>query len=162
MTLYRLHEADLEIPDAWQDQSINIFKLPASGPAREASFVISRDASQGDAPFADYVARQLENAEKQLPGFKLHKRWDINIHGHAAVLLDYQWQREGRDLMLRQVFIERRPAVLITTLTTTRLTCRTTSRPGSRRCRPWSRARPLADPSTDAWMRKPPPDWAMR
>ncbi len=95
MTLYRLHEADLEIPDAWQDQSINIFKLPASGPAREASFVISRDASQGDAPFADYVARQLENAEKQLPGFKLHKRWDINIHGHAAVLLDYQWQREG-------------------------------------------------------------------
>ncbi|RCI70252.1 DUF1795 domain-containing protein, partial [Pseudomonas aeruginosa] len=52
MTLYRLHEADLEIPDAWQDQSINIFKLPASGPAREASFVISRDASQGDAPFA--------------------------------------------------------------------------------------------------------------
>ncbi len=119
MTLYRLHEADLEIPDAWQDQSINIFKLPASGPAREASFVISRDASQGDAPFADYVARQLENADKQLPGFKLHKRWDINIHGHAAVLLDYQWQREGRDLMLRQVFIERRPAVLITTLTTT-------------------------------------------
>ncbi|HCI3995686.1 TPA: DcrB-related protein [Pseudomonas aeruginosa] len=119
MTLYRLHEADLEIPDAWQDQSINIFKLPASGPAREASFVISRDASQGDAPFADYVARQLESAEKQLPGFKLHKRWDINIHGHAAVLLDYQWQREGRDLMLRQVFIERRPAVLITTLTTT-------------------------------------------
>lgn len=61
----------------------------------------------------------MENAEKQLPGFKLHKRWDINIHGHAAVLLDYQWQREGRDLMLRQVFIERRPAVLITTLTTT-------------------------------------------
>ncbi len=49
----------------------------------------------------------------------LDSRATFNIHGHAAVLLDYQWQREGRDLMLRQVFIERRPAVLITTLTTT-------------------------------------------
>lgn len=43
MPLYRLQEADLDIPDRWQDQSINIFKLPAVGTAREASFVISRD-----------------------------------------------------------------------------------------------------------------------
>jgi hypothetical protein len=41
------------------------------------------------------------------------------MQGHAAVLLDYSWKREGRELMLRQVFIERKPAVLITTLTTT-------------------------------------------
>jgi hypothetical protein len=119
VTLYRLQEADFEIPDTWQDQSINIFKLPAVGGAKEASFVISRDPSQGDTAFADYVARQLENAERQLPGFKLINRWDIVLHGHATALLDYTWQREGRELMLRQVFIERKPAVLITTLTTT-------------------------------------------
>jgi hypothetical protein len=116
---YRIQEADLDIPDAWQDQSINIFKLPATGSAKEASFVISRDPSQGDTPFADYVSRQLQSAEQQLPGFKLVKRWDFILHGHAATLLDYTWQREGRDLMLRQVFVERKPAVLITTLTTT-------------------------------------------
>lgn len=100
MAPYRLHEADFEIPDAWQDQSINIFKFSISGPAREASFAISRDPSRDDASFADYVAHQLENVEKQLPSFKLHKRWDINIHGHATVPLDCQRQHEGRDLML--------------------------------------------------------------
>ncbi len=119
LSSYRLQEADLNIPDSWQDQSINIFKLPAVGGAQEASFVISRDPSQGDASFSDYVARQLDSAEQQLPGFSLIKRWDFDMHGHAAVLLDYSWKREGRELMLRQVFIERKPAVLITTLTTT-------------------------------------------
>lgn len=119
MSSYRIQEADLDIPDAWQDQSINIFKLPAVGGAQEASFVISRDPSQGDASFADYVARQLSGAEQQLPGFTLIKRWEFDMHGHASVLLDYSWKREGRELMLRQVFIERKPAVLITTPTTT-------------------------------------------
>jgi hypothetical protein len=119
VTLYRIQEADLEIPDAWQDQSINIFKLPAVGGAKEASFVISRDATQGDAAFVDYVDRQVKSADQQLPNFKLVQRWDMVLHGHAATLLDYTWQRDGRELMLRQVFIERKPAVLITTLTTT-------------------------------------------
>ncbi len=119
MALYRIQEADLDIPDAWQDQSINIFKLPAVGGAKEASFVISRDATQGDATFVDYVDRQVKSAEQQLPDFKLIQRWDMVLHDHAATLLDYTWQREGRELMLRQVFIERKPAVLITTLTTT-------------------------------------------
>jgi len=119
VTLYRIQEADLDIPDAWQDQSINIFKLPAVGGAKEASFVISRDATQGDATFVEYVDRQVKSAEQQLPDFKLIRRWDMVLHDHAATLLDYTWQREGRELMLRQVFIERKPAVLITTLTTT-------------------------------------------
>lgn len=119
MTPYRLNEADLQLPKSWQDQSINIFKLPATGTAKEASFVVSRDPSQGDLPFADYMSRQIENAQAQLPGFKLILRGDFLLHGHAASRLDYSWQREGRDLMLRQVFIERKPAVLITTLTTT-------------------------------------------
>lgn len=119
MTLYRLQEADLDIPDSWHDQSINIFKLPAVGGAKEASFVISRDPSRGDTPFDDYVAQQLASAEQQLPGFNLIKRWDFFLHGYAAVLLDYSWQREGRELMLRQVFIDRQPVGLITTLTTT-------------------------------------------
>lgn len=119
MSPYRLQEADMEIPDAWQDQSINIFKLPAVGQAKEASFVISRDPGQGDSPFLDYIAAQLQSAEQQLPNFKLSKHWDFTLHGHAASLLDYTWERDGRELMLRQMFIEHKPTVLIATLTTT-------------------------------------------
>lgn len=119
MNPYRLNEADLHVPASWQDQSINIFKLPAVGTAKEASFIVSRDATQGATAFADYVSAQLKSAEQQLPGFKLHNRWDLQILEYAAVLVDYSWERDGRTLMLRQTFIERRPAVLITTLTTT-------------------------------------------
>lgn len=119
MIPYRTQEVDLEVPDSWQDQSITIFKLPAVGSAKEASFIITRDASQGGTAFVDYVDNQINSAQQQLPAFKLIQRWDMVLHGHAATLLDYSWQREGREIMLRQVFIERKPAVLITTLTTT-------------------------------------------
>lgn len=118
MPLYQIQEADLHVPDAWQDRSINIFTVPATGVAQEASFVISRDASQSDTPFAEYIARQIHGAE-QLPGFKLLKRWDFVHYCHVAVLLDYSWRRDGCEIALRQVFIELKPAVLITTLTMT-------------------------------------------
>lgn len=119
MTLYRIQEAELEIPENWQDQSINIFKLPATEVAKEATFIISRDFSQGEESFPDYVGSQLKNAERQLPGFKLMQTWDFTSAGHAATLLDYSWKREERELMLRQVFLQHKPAVLIITLTTT-------------------------------------------
>lgn len=116
---YRTQEVDLEVPDTWQDQSITIFKLPAVGSAKEASFIVTRDATQGASAFVDYVDNQMKSAEQQLPAFKLAQRWDMVLYGHAATLVDYSWQHEGREIMLRQVFIERKPAVLITTLTTT-------------------------------------------
>ncbi|MFK3974355.1 DcrB-related protein [Pseudomonas sp. NPDC087358] len=120
MTPYRIQEADFQVPATWQDQSINIFKLPAVGDAKEASFIISRDSSQGDVSFAEYVAEQLRSAERQLPGFELIQTWHFVLNGCAASLLDYSWQREGRELMLRQVYVEQKPTVLILTLTTTR------------------------------------------
>ncbi len=118
MPHYQIQEADFHIPDAWQDQSINIFKLPADGTTQEASFVISRDPSKGDSPFAEYIDRQLNGAQ-QLPHFKLIKRWDFVHYNHVATLLDYSWRSENRAIALRQVFIELKPAVLIATLTTT-------------------------------------------
>jgi len=45
MARYRLQEAEFVIPDNWTDQTLNIFKLPAVGEAKEASFLISRDVT---------------------------------------------------------------------------------------------------------------------
>jgi hypothetical protein len=118
MIPYRTQEADLMIPGTWSDQSINIFKIPASGNAGEASFVISRDASQGNNSFSDYVLSQIDAAKKQLHGFKLLHREDFELRGHNASSIRYQWNNNGRDLMLCQVFIESKPAVIILTLTT--------------------------------------------
>lgn len=119
MMPYRIHEADLEVPENWLDQTINIFRLPAVASAKEASFVISRDSIGNAGAFADYIAGQLASAEQQLPRFSLLQKWDFELNGCPAALADYTWEREGHPLMLRQVFVEHAGAVLITTLTTT-------------------------------------------
>jgi hypothetical protein len=119
MIPYRIQEADMAIPETWSDQSINIFKIPANENHGEASFIISRDASLGDTPFNDYVTGQIETAKKQLPGFMFCHREDFELRGHSASSIRYQWDSNGRELMLCQVFIESKPAVIILTLTTT-------------------------------------------
>lgn len=119
MIQYRIQEADLEIPENWNDQSINIFKIPADDNHGEASFVITRDRSRKDEPFHDYVTGQIETARNQLPGFMFYHREDFELRGHAASSIRYSWKRDGLDLMLCQVFIESKPAVVILTLTTT-------------------------------------------
>ncbi|MFK3798502.1 DcrB-related protein [Pseudomonas sp. NPDC088444] len=119
MMPYRIQEADLDIPQGWYDQTLNIFKLPAEGDAQEASFVISRDAIGTHGTFVDYVTNQLASAEQQLPGFKLLQSWDFELHGFPAALADYLWEREGHELMLRQVFVQHGKTVLVTSLTTT-------------------------------------------
>ena len=119
MTSYRIQEADLVIPDTWSDQSINIFKIPAGENTGDASFIISRDATQGDTPFNEYVTGQIETAKSQLPGFKLAHREDFELRDHAASSIRYSWKRDELELMLCQVFIESKPSVVILTLTTT-------------------------------------------
>lgn len=119
MNPYRIQEADFAVPSAWGDQSLTLFKIPAGPGAKEASFVITRDPNQRDTEFSAYLASQIAVCQKQLSGFKLLKQQDLIVSGHRAAQLDYVWKNEGRELMLRQVFIERKPAILILTLTTT-------------------------------------------
>lgn len=119
MIPYRIQEADLEIPDNWSDQSINIFKIPANENHGEASLVISRDTSRGKIPFHDYVTGQIETAEQQLPGFRFFHREDLDLRGNAASSVRYSWNRDGLNLMLCQVFVESARSVVILTLTTT-------------------------------------------
>ncbi|MEA5113133.1 MAG: DcrB-related protein [Geobacteraceae bacterium] len=119
MITYRMQEGEIVIPDSWSDQSINIFKIPADGKTSEASFVVSRDASQGDKLFSDYVAGQMDAASRQLQGFKLLQHEDFMLSGHAAAAVRYQWSSNGRDLTLFQVFVEHKPSVVVLTLTTT-------------------------------------------
>ena len=114
MISYRIQEADLSIPKTWTDQSINIFKIPAAEKAGEASFVISRDLTQGDDSFPDYVAKQIAAAEKQLFGFKLLQKEDFELRGHAASSILYQWNNNGRNLTLCQAFIEEKPIIILT------------------------------------------------
>lgn len=76
MNRYCFNEGELAIPASWTDQTLNIFKLPATATAKEASFIVSRDRGQGEGDFSDYIARQLAQCEKSLPGYRLLHRHD--------------------------------------------------------------------------------------
>lgn len=115
---YQINEAELLIPADWLDNSINIFRIPANENAKEASLVFSRDGSQGETGFAEFVMKQVQQCESQLTGFKLI-RHNIYYEPVSYAWVDYQWQVESRVIMLRQIFLESKPVNLIVTLTTT-------------------------------------------
>lgn len=67
MNLYRIQEADFSVPAAWGDQSLALFKIPASASADKTSFVITRDPNQQDSEFSAYLTSQIAVCRKQRP-----------------------------------------------------------------------------------------------
>ena len=118
---YSIQEADLMIPSHWQDQSLNVFKIPPGDDHQGASLVISRDSQKGTQSLDAYVDTQLKQCEAQLKGFELRKRERFTHQDRAAGWLEYTWMMENRrELLLRQVFYDLGEQALICTLTTTR------------------------------------------
>ncbi len=115
---YQINEGVLQIPAAWQDQSLNIFRIPASENAKEASLLISRDASQGESRFDEFISAQITQCEQQLPGFKLLQK-QLCVEPFSYAWVDYTWLAQEKTVMLRQIFFESKPANIIVTLTTT-------------------------------------------
>lgn len=116
MEPYRIQEADFTVPGAWRDQSLNVFKIPSEGGGRDASFVISRDPTRGGTPFDEYLARQEAQCREALPGFQLKQRDRFDFGGSVAGWLEFTWRNQGEEMLQRQVFIDRGPAILICTL----------------------------------------------
>ena len=115
---YFLNEGQCQIPADWRDESLNIFRIPASAAAGEASLVISRDYGQGTGRFDDFIQQQLHQCQHTLPEFKLLQK-QICSEPFSYAWVDYTWQARERCIMLRQLFFESRPANIIVSLTTT-------------------------------------------
>ncbi|MCQ8279494.1 DcrB-related protein [Acetobacteraceae bacterium KSS8] len=73
--LYRLHEGDLalSVPEPWEDQSVNVLRLPGDGHA-VASLIVSRDNLPVGLTVAAYTERELKRLAKELPAFELKAR----------------------------------------------------------------------------------------
>jgi hypothetical protein len=119
MIPYSIQEADLMIPVHWQDQTLNVFKIPPGEHHQGASLVISRDAQKGTRALDEYIDTQLKHCEAQLNRFKLIKRQRFTHQERAAGWLEYTWMMDRRELLLRQVYYDLGTQALICTLTTT-------------------------------------------
>ena len=76
---YRIHEGDLplSVPGQWEDQSLNVLRLPGAGHA-VASLVVSRDDLPVGLSVPAYTERELHRLAKDLPGFELKARIPVD------------------------------------------------------------------------------------
>ena len=68
--LYRFNEGELalDVPGVWQDETLNVLRLPGDGQAA-ASLVITREPLPLGMEVADYVAAEMGRLRATLPEF---------------------------------------------------------------------------------------------
>lgn len=99
---YRINELEFELADAWQDNTINMFALPARE-GSQASIVITRDLSPQKPDPEGYSDILLVEAAKRLPNYRLLGRKPLEIIGQRSVELSYQWTTPDKvDIQQRQ------------------------------------------------------------
>ncbi|RMB56029.1 hypothetical protein C8J44_1300 [Sphingomonas sp. PP-CE-3A-406] len=119
MSSYRTSVAVFDVPDSWHDQSIVAFRLPpAPGGGGDASFVITKDPGKGVTPFASYFNGQADTIRRSLPGYHELKRELFHANERDAGWLEFQFEKDGRAMQLRQIFFDSGFLAVICTLTT--------------------------------------------
>lgn len=102
MSGYHVHEGLLELPEGWDDKSINIFSRELA-PNQIASIVITRDTITD--PLSVFVDKTMKTLTKQLPRFMMFKREVSSFGAIEGEDVSFQWRREGMDIYQRQAFL---------------------------------------------------------
>lgn len=103
MVYYRLNELDFIVPEGWRDGSMNAFVLPQQDGkvGGEAALVINRDDTQPYADLHEYADRQMVEAAKRFPEYRLTYRRTIHVDGQLAIELAYAW-KVPKEISVRQ------------------------------------------------------------
>lgn len=86
-------EVVLDVPEGWQNQSVNVFTAQSPGSAG-MSITINRDTLGLGVEFEDYVNTQSAKIADQLKGFKALGRQSLDLDGRHAVELEFSWQTD--------------------------------------------------------------------
>jgi hypothetical protein len=117
MQEYRLNEADLVIPDGWQDNTIKAFSAPVTNGGGSANFVITRDAKTGSPDVAAYADQHLVESAKKLKGYNLIGRRSQPVDGQPSITVDYTWSTPDRiEVQQRQAYVQHGAMFLIFTM----------------------------------------------
>jgi hypothetical protein len=114
---YRMHEAELRVPEAWQDQSMQLFRVPSATGGGDASFIVTRDYAAVATPVKTYAEEQVVVLKQKFRGFKLLSTGELAIGGVAAQLIDYEWESNDVILRQRQAYLPAAESMLTLTLT---------------------------------------------
>lgn len=118
MSSYHTSVAVFDVPSHWQDQSIIAFRLPAApGSGSDASFVLTKDTGKGIKPFSDHFDEQAGKVSRALPGYHEVRRELFQANECDAAWLEFQFEKDGRAMQLRQIYYDRGFLAVIFTLT---------------------------------------------
>jgi hypothetical protein len=112
-----MHEAELRVPTSWQDQSMQVFRVPDDRGGSDASFIVTRDYEGVRKSVATYADEQISTLKQKFPGFKLLGTRESTFDGVAGMIIDYEWTSNGVVLRQRQAYVPTTASMLALTLT---------------------------------------------
>lgn len=119
MATYRMNDAMLDVPDDWDDKSVNVFSTPGSSPS-PISLVINRDRMKPGQEFADFAEQRLDEMESMLKQFTVIEKRQIDIAGTTALEAEFKWRSDAGLMHQRQIFVPRGERVFVITVTAPR------------------------------------------
>lgn len=87
--MYRMNEGTIDLPDSWQDRTINVISSSLTGPG--ATLTITRDDMPWGMGFVEYVEDQSKQAAQALKNFEVLGRRDMVVDSCAAVEIECRW-----------------------------------------------------------------------
>lgn len=116
MPTYLMNDAEIEIPDDWVDQSVNLFSASPQPPA-PLSLVITRDRLKAGQDLPEFAETKLGELESQLTSLKIVEKRQIEVGGQLALEAELRWTSKQGPVHQRQVYIENGERVLVLTAT---------------------------------------------
>ena len=116
MSMYTMNDAELDIPEAWTDQSVNVFSA-SSAPPVPMSLVITRDRLGPGQELAEFAEVKLGELESQLDSFKVIEKRQVEVAGQVALEAEIRWSSKQGPVHQRQVYIDHGQKVLVLTAT---------------------------------------------
>ena len=114
-----MNDATVDLPDDWEDKSVNVFATPGSS-AHPVSFVVNRDRMKQGQDLADYAEQRLDELESMLKQFSLLEKRQVEIAGTTALEAEFKWRSDTGLMHQRQIFIPRGEPVMVVTITAPR------------------------------------------
>lgn len=120
MATYTMNDAMVDLPDDWEDKSVNVFATPLTN-TFPVSIVINRDKMKPGQDVADFADQRLDEMESMMKQFTLLEKRQIDIAGTVALEAEFKWRSDAGLMHQRQLFIPRgQERVLLVTVTAPR------------------------------------------
>jgi hypothetical protein len=114
-----MNDAELELPDKWQDRTTYAF-VDGSNPTPSLSLIITRDELKDGLELTDFAEAKLEELTLQLKAFRLIEKRQIQAANSIALEIEFRWRTEAGPVYQRQVYVQHGKRITVVTATASR------------------------------------------